>query len=53
MPPLYALPRGCAFHPRCRYAQAPCTEAVPPLRELRPGRRAACIRHAQYQVDVP
>jgi oligopeptide transport system ATP-binding protein len=25
------VPPGCAFHPRCPYAQASCREAIPPL----------------------
>ena len=35
-------PPGCAFHPRCRYAQARCREEVPRLLEVAPGREAAC-----------
>jgi len=35
-------PSGCAFHPRCRYADAPCREAVPELREAQPGRFVRC-----------
>ncbi len=53
VPPPYALPRGCAFHPRCRYARPPCTDAVPPLIEVRAGRRAACIRHSGYRAGSP
>ena len=30
-PNLARVPRGCAFHPRCRFATAECTAAVPPL----------------------
>jgi peptide/nickel transport system ATP-binding protein len=37
-------PAGCAYHPRCPSATADCTAAVPPLREMRPGHFAACIR---------
>jgi oligopeptide transport system ATP-binding protein len=37
-------PAGCAFHPRCAYAVARCSEVVPPLVEAGPGRVAACIR---------
>ncbi|WP_376087834.1 ABC transporter ATP-binding protein [Roseomonas sp. CCTCC AB2023176] len=44
VPPPFALPRGCRFHPRCPFAIRACTEADPPLRELTPGHRAACIR---------
>jgi oligopeptide/dipeptide ABC transporter ATP-binding protein len=38
------LPPGCPFHPRCAYAQARCKEEVPPLLELAPGHRVACLR---------
>ena len=35
-------PGGCPFHPRCPVAVARCKTEVPPLRELEPGRHAAC-----------
>ena len=35
-------PSGCPFHPRCPVAEARCKTEVPPLREIEPGRRAAC-----------
>jgi len=35
-------PGGCPFHPRCPVAVARCKAEVPPLRELEPGRQAAC-----------
>ena len=44
VPPPFAFPRGCRFHPRCPFAIRACTETDPPLRELSPGHRAACIR---------
>ena len=37
-------PSGCPFRTRCRYAEAACAEAVPPLAELSPGHFAACRR---------
>jgi oligopeptide transport system ATP-binding protein len=37
-------PAGCAFHPRCPYAQEKCQAAVPPLIPAGPDREAACIR---------
>jgi len=37
-------PRGCAFHPRCIYAQEKCKVAVPPLIRCEPDREAACVR---------
>lgn len=35
-------PTGCYFHPRCRYVQDRCKSEAPPLREVLPGRMAAC-----------
>ncbi|HEY9077128.1 MAG TPA: oligopeptide/dipeptide ABC transporter ATP-binding protein [Anaerolineaceae bacterium] len=35
-------PSGCYFHPRCRYAKDICSTERPPLREVVPGRFAAC-----------
>jgi peptide/nickel transport system ATP-binding protein len=35
-------PSGCYFHPRCRFAQERCSTEAPPLREITPGRFAAC-----------
>jgi len=35
-------PGGCPFHPRCPVAEARCRTEVPALRELSPGRHAAC-----------
>jgi peptide/nickel transport system ATP-binding protein len=43
LPPLLgALPRGCAFHPRCPLAVDRCRSEAPALREVRPGSWAAC-----------
>jgi peptide/nickel transport system ATP-binding protein/oligopeptide transport system ATP-binding protein len=44
VPPPFAFPSGCRFNPRCPFAIRACTEIDPPLRELSPGHRAACIR---------
>ncbi|MCW5828093.1 MAG: dipeptide ABC transporter ATP-binding protein [Deltaproteobacteria bacterium] len=35
-------PPGCAFHPRCPHAKENCRTEAPPLREIEPGRLAAC-----------
>jgi peptide/nickel transport system ATP-binding protein len=35
-------PSGCHFHPRCRYATDRCRTEDPALREVAPGRLAAC-----------
>ena len=39
-----APPSGCVFRTRCPHALPACADQVPDLRELAPGRRAACIR---------
>lgn len=44
VPSPLAPPAGCVFHPRCPIAIAECSGGVPPLREVEPGHRAACIR---------
>ena len=35
-------PPGCTFHPRCPYAEEVCSQVMPPLREVEPGRLASC-----------
>ncbi len=35
-------PSGCYFHPRCRYAQALCSQEMPPLRDIGSGHYVAC-----------
>ncbi|MFI4986396.1 MAG: ABC transporter ATP-binding protein [Alphaproteobacteria bacterium] len=42
VPSLIALPPGCAFAPRCAYADRHCRAAFPPYEEKRPGHWAAC-----------
>ncbi|WP_129668216.1 ABC transporter ATP-binding protein [Phytoactinopolyspora endophytica] len=41
-PTLTRIPQGCAFHPRCRYAEDVCRVERPPLHEVAPGRTSAC-----------
>ena len=41
-PNLMHPPSGCAFHPRCPYAEEICVTRVPPLLELGNGRTSAC-----------
>ena len=38
-------PSGCVFRTRCQYAKSECATSVPPLREIAPGHRSACIRN--------
>jgi len=43
VPNLLQPPPGCRFAPRCRFASAICREAPPPLREVAPGHKVACV----------
>ena len=42
MPDLIDVPTGCAFHPRCTEAFAPCNRVQPALLEMAESRFAAC-----------
>lgn len=44
VPPPFALPKGCRFHPRCPFATGECKSSQPPLREVVSGHSAACLR---------
>ena len=43
-------PSGCAFHPRCPYAEDRCKEEVPELREVAPGQFVRC--HLAEDLDL-
>ncbi len=43
VPSLLNPPVGCRFAARCRFATEACTAAEPPLREVAPGHKVACI----------
>jgi peptide/nickel transport system ATP-binding protein len=49
VPSLLNPPQGCRFAARCRYAIPECTAAPPPLREIAPGHKVACIRAEETQ----
>jgi peptide/nickel transport system ATP-binding protein len=51
VPSPFDLPPGCRYAPRCPYARPACDAGDPPLMELRPGHRAACIRHTGYRFE--
>ncbi len=42
VPPLHAMPPGCAFEPRCVLRVPECALAMPPLVEVGPGHWARC-----------
>ncbi|MDB5315842.1 MAG: oppD [Rhodospirillales bacterium] len=44
LPSPLSPPQGCVFHTRCPLADAQCRSVIPPLREIRPGHMAACIK---------
>jgi peptide/nickel transport system ATP-binding protein len=49
-PSLALLPPGCAFAPRCRFAEDRCTAAPPPAVAMRPGTVVRCVRAAAAVV---
>jgi oligopeptide transport system ATP-binding protein len=51
-PTLTAIPPGCAFHPRCRYAQPECRRPpVPPLYEVADRHASACHFWQEVRED--
>jgi peptide/nickel transport system ATP-binding protein len=50
-PQLDNLPAGCAFHPRCQYAEAACLQSVPELAPAPGGGLSACLVAARG--DLP
>jgi len=42
IPSPYEPPPGCHFHPRCPHATERCRIEAPLLKEVAPGRLAAC-----------
>ena len=43
VPSLIVPPPGCRFAPRCHLASDACRQAEPPLREIAPGHKVACV----------
>jgi peptide/nickel transport system ATP-binding protein/oligopeptide transport system ATP-binding protein len=46
------VPAGCHFHPRCPVARDVCHEAIPALRDLGHGHRAACHFAKPFPIEV-
>ena len=42
VPALHAMPRGCAFEPRCEFRVPECARSLPPLLEVAAGHWARC-----------
>ncbi|MDX2155248.1 MAG: ABC transporter ATP-binding protein, partial [Hyphomicrobiaceae bacterium] len=45
VPNMLTPPPGCRFAARCKFATDKCREAMPPLREIEPGHKVACVLH--------
>ncbi len=45
-------PSGCRFHPRCRYAEKRCAEAVPELEDQGQGHHVACFRATEVEHET-
>ena len=43
VPSPFAMPPGCRFAPRCRYAEPLCSSAVPPLVHVSDDQESACL----------
>jgi peptide/nickel transport system ATP-binding protein len=43
VPSLLSPPVGCRFAARCKFAMDICVKAMPPLKEVGPGHRVACV----------
>jgi oligopeptide/dipeptide ABC transporter ATP-binding protein len=46
------LPAGCAFHPRCAFAQRDCQSGSFPLLDVTAGRASACLYHAKLAAGA-
>ncbi len=49
VPDLVGLPSGCAFHPRCPFAQDACLGGPIPWAQIAAGQRARCLRYVGYR----
>ncbi len=50
MPDPTALPKGCKFVDRCKYATDRCRKEQPQLLELEDGHKVRCFRHEDREV---
>jgi peptide/nickel transport system permease protein len=52
VPPLYALPPGCVFAPRCAHRRPSCEAAHPPIVTAGAGRLTRCIRWQEIAAEA-
>ena len=50
VPPLWRLPQGCAYAPRCPFATERCRAERPPLVTTKVGRRLACFHPVTVEM---
>ena len=50
-PPLFDLPPGCPFAPRCEYAQDVCRDAYPVRVEIGPEHTASCWKLLDFDIS--
>ena len=51
-PDMTALPPGCSFAPRCRFAEPCCRDTLPPEFALASDRAVRCLRVASGEIAV-
>jgi peptide/nickel transport system ATP-binding protein len=51
-PDMRAVPVGCSFAPRCRFATASCRETMPGAVTVAPGHTVACLRVAEVSSSA-
>ena len=44
-------PKGCHFHPRCKFAKDICKREYPPLKEVKKGHSVACFLYQKTPTD--
>ena len=52
VPRLINPPKGCRFHPRCKYATEICRSVRPPEVEIGPQRRVACHHFEELDLSI-
>ena len=52
-PDMTALPPGCTFAPRCRFAEPCCRKTIPPEFAIASDRAVRCLRTAAGEIELP